>query len=280
MKKHLVIILIIVLTFGVYFISNMVAGLLAGVYFGIVEGFTGRAGELDEFLNRHVNVLLILASIISTFFFMIGFKIFGKKPLKELGFFSLQKTGMIYSVLAGAGFSVFLYAFLSLTEFHLLFPSHHEVIDAIIPQETSFWIIFLSVGVAIPIFEEIMHRGIIFKALMSGYPSKVAILLQALIFAVFHFNLLQGIYAFIGGILLALLYFYSGSLWAPILMHMAWNSTSLFLPPIYSNVILTGLMLSALGIVILSGMKMKRNGEKEQKRKGEKQWIENGSESF
>ncbi|NBG89346.1 CPBP family intramembrane glutamic endopeptidase [Isachenkonia alkalipeptolytica] len=65
-----------------------------------------------------------------------------------------------------------------------------------------------------------------------------------------QFNWLQGIYAFIGGIVLALLYEYTKSLWAPILMHIGWNATSLFIPQINSNFLLVAVLILSLAMLV------------------------------
>ena len=51
----------------------------------------------------------------------------------------------------------------------------------------------------------------------------MAVLVQALIFGIMHLNLVQGIYTFILGIVLALIYMYSDSILGNITVHIIFN---------------------------------------------------------
>jgi membrane protease YdiL (CAAX protease family) len=70
-----------------------------------------------------------------------------------------------------------------------------------------------------------IFRHVSYRFLRAGFPIRVAIVLQALLFSVFHLNLMQSFYVFPVAIVLGLVYEWSGSLWAPILLHVAFNST-------------------------------------------------------
>lgn len=77
-----------------------------------------------------------------------------------------------------------------------------------------------------PIFEEVLFRGIITKLLFQSYKPVQAILLSALIFGVFHLNPAQIIPAFLAGLILASLYYHSGSLIPGIILHICVNGSS------------------------------------------------------
>ena len=259
MKKTIQIITTIMGTFGVYLGANIIAGLLLGLYYGGLYGETGSPEGFDAFFARNTNVLLIIASLIALGIFWLIYKMRRKSMLKSLNFNKISLSQISGSVFIGGFFSLFLFAFISITSIYRLFPSHGEVVESLIPAEGNFVLIFLSIAIVVPLFEEVMHRGIIYQQLKKALPLPLGIFTQALIFGVFHFNWLQGMYAFVGGIVLALLYEYTKSLWAPILMHMGWNATSLFIPPIYSNWALGGLMILSLGMLIVLLKKIKEN---------------------
>ncbi len=259
MKNTLKITGTIVSTFFVYFLANVIAGILLGVYYGGRYGAEGNMEGLETFIAENTNMLLIVASLIALGIFWVAYKARRKTMSSALGIKKLEMGEIPGSLFTGVFFSLFLFALISLTNIHRLFPSHGEVMESIVPAEGNFLLIFLSVAIVVPLFEEVMHRGIIYQQLKKGLSVPVAIIFQALIFGVFHFNWLQGIYAFIGGIVLALLYEYTQSLWAPILMHMGWNATSLFIPPIGSNLVLAGVLLLSLAMLI--GILKKIKGE-------------------
>lgn len=90
----------------------------------------------------------------------------------------------------------------------------------------SLMVQVMASGIVVPISEELMFRGLIFKRMSLMIGRKGAMIYSALIFGVYHGNLVQGIYGFILGYLCAWLYDKYGSLKAPILFHIAANLTS------------------------------------------------------
>lgn len=75
----------------------------------------------------------------------------------------------------------------------------------------------------IPIAEELLYRGIVYKRLRLMVGVMPAILCSALIFGIMHVNVVQFIYAGILGLLLAFLLERTRCLYAPILAHIAAN---------------------------------------------------------
>lgn len=75
----------------------------------------------------------------------------------------------------------------------------------------------------IPIAEELLYRGVVYKRLRLLVGVTPAIVLSALLFGLMHVNLVQFLYAGILGLLLAFLLERTGKLYAPILGHIAAN---------------------------------------------------------
>ena len=115
-----------------------------------------------------------------------------------------------------------------------------------------------------PIYEEILYRRIIFEYLKKNYNIVLAVILQALVFGVAHGNIVQGIYTFILGVPLALVYMYSKSLLGSIILHMVFNLMGNTLPDLVaiSPVIEFILIILAIVCSILSIYKMTRKDEK------------------
>lgn len=84
----------------------------------------------------------------------------------------------------------------------------------------------LALGVLAPIGEELLFRGLIYRRLKEFVPLISSMVWASLIFALLHGNLVQGIYAFISGLLFCYVYERYGSVKAPILMHMFSNITA------------------------------------------------------
>lgn len=90
----------------------------------------------------------------------------------------------------------------------------------------------LGYGFFAPFAEEVAFRGILFKYMSKWIHIVPAILISAVVFGLYHGNVMQAIYAFLMGILLALMVHLTDSLGASILFHMSAN----ILVTIYANI--------------------------------------------
>ncbi len=107
--------------------------------------------------------------------------------------------------------------------FKTIFDELNEAMKAIFNDKISG---YLMIAVAAPILEEWLFRGIILKALLKKYSPWKAILISAVVFGVFHLNPWQFLYATVLGIYLGYIYWKTGSLFYPILIHWLLNSTA------------------------------------------------------
>lgn len=80
-------------------------------------------------------------------------------------------------------------------------------------------------------------RGFILNGLYANYGIIVALLISSILFALLHFNIAQIIPSFICGIILGLIYLYTGSILSCILAHMGYNFISyiMIILPIYNK---------------------------------------------
>lgn len=78
-------------------------------------------------------------------------------------------------------------------------------------------------GIVSPIAEEIIFRGIMYNRLKRIFPSWLAIFLSALLFGIFHWNLVQGLYGFLMGLIIVICYERFKSFWAPLIIHVVAN---------------------------------------------------------
>lgn len=91
------------------------------------------------------------------------------------------------------------------------------------------WQQILMVGFLAPFAEELVFRGLIFSRLRETMQFLPAAGLSALLFAGFHGNIVQGIYAFFGGLLMAWSYETYHGLKAPYCIHVISNLLSIVL---------------------------------------------------
>lgn len=90
------------------------------------------------------------------------------------------------------------------------------------------WQGLLLFGVISPFTEEIVFRGVIYNRLKKYFPVWIAILTSAVLFGGYHGNLVQGIYGFLLGTVIAWLYEVTGSFRIPVMFH-AFANISVFL---------------------------------------------------
>lgn len=108
-----------------------------------------------------------------------------------------------------------------------LFTGYSEVSEqAFSGQPVSLMI--LVVGIIGPICEELMFRGIVFHRLKDWVKPQAAIVISALLFGIYHGNVVQFFYATCMGVMLAIIYDKTGTLWISIVAHIAANLWSLF----------------------------------------------------
>ncbi len=107
----------------------------------------------------------------------------------------------------------------------LLPPQYTESMEDMAPYQMvlQFIVMCLIPGVC----EELLFRGAILTNCLPFGRHK-AILISALLFGLMHQNVAQIFYAFVAGILLGLVYEYTGSIWNCILLHTLNNFVSLF----------------------------------------------------
>ena len=96
---------------------------------------------------------------------------------------------------------------------------------------------FITLVVVAPIAEEILFRGYLFGKLKKIVPIWVAILLTSVLFGLIHGAWNLAIDTFALSVILCLLRLSTGSLWAPILLHMTKNGIAFYI--LFVNPILT-----------------------------------------
>lgn len=82
----------------------------------------------------------------------------------------------------------------------------------------------ISIVIVTPICEEICFRGFIFNTLVRDWGMPIAATISGLLFGAIHFSLLHFIPLSILGILLAVSYYRSRTIWTPIIIHGLFNA--------------------------------------------------------
>ncbi|MGH4137604.1 CPBP family intramembrane glutamic endopeptidase [Clostridium sp.] len=210
----------IVLYFTVYILTTFVCTFTYSIIYGIINFNSVTNAQINESLVRDGFLLTAAAEIIGFGIYVLMFRkkeinLFQRCSFKKI---SLKNSSLI--VLCSLGLAIFSGNLVNLLISK--FPSYMKTSAAIELNATSFLGIVCLVLI-IPIFEEILFRGLIYNELKTHLNIILAIILQSIIFAVAHGNMLQGIYTFIMGVVLAIIYNKTRSIIAPMLFHIMYN---------------------------------------------------------
>lgn len=115
-----------------------------------------------------------------------------------------------------------------------------------------------------PICEELIFRGITLSYAEKDMPFWVANLFQAILFGVYHLNMIQGVYAAFIGLFFGYIYRKTKSIFPCMLMHILFNGFGLFVPENFmykADIVLFFFIWLIVGIILtVLGMLLVRKG--------------------
>ena len=120
---------------------------------------------------------------------------------------------------------------------------------------------FISVTVVSPLMEELIFRGLILKLFHRFLNFAIANVLQALLFGIYHMNLVQGLYAFLLGILIGCIFYLTRNILYCVLFHFVLNTCGVILGYLYIDfgiIVISILMVVTLGLGMYTFMTMRR----------------------
>lgn len=117
-----------------------------------------------------------------------------------------------------------------------------------------FWQQLLSSGLLIPIVEELLFRGGVFRVFRKWISFPWAMIISSVVFGAYHGNLVQFVYAGLCGVLLAYLYEKYHTILAPILSHAAMNIVAVILTQmgVFAEILKSGIV--AFLVLIFCGV--------------------------
>lgn len=190
------------------------------------EELTAFMEQMTKDLLQHTTLIEGAAALITIPVLLIWFHLDRRKD-KQWGVVpnrkaSLWKYGGV--VLIAGAMSLGVNNLMILSNLQELSEEYQEVSTAF--YAADFGMEILCLGILIPMAEELVFRGMMFKRLRALAGFMQAALYSSVVFAIFHGNLIQMLYGFAAGMLFSWLYEKYGSVKAPILAHIAMNLTS------------------------------------------------------
>lgn len=182
--------------------------------------------EITNKLNPYITEISALSALVTIPFLALMMNSDHNRERKA-GFISNKKAPSfpyVYVAIISPAFSLGLNNILLLSNLAKYSESYQKTAEVL--YSPSFPVQILCVGIIIPIMEEMIFRGLIYRRMRHNISMWKAVMFSAVLFGFYHGNSVQFIYALLSGILLAYLYEKYGSIKAPILAHMLMNIVS------------------------------------------------------
>ncbi|MCY6960426.1 CPBP family intramembrane glutamic endopeptidase [Clostridium brassicae] len=220
MKKFLYLVLYILEYTVIYFLVQIVVNVI------IILGMRKDVGieNIDKIASSYSFKALPLVILMTFGIYYLLFKLKGENLIKYCDFNNKLKKKYIMTII-----------FLTIG-FSLVVASMAEVGGDIYNIRKDSFLELIAILIFIPVFEEILFRGIIFNKLRENIDLFSAVIIQAIVFGGFHGNIFQVIYTSVLGVITALIYAWSDSIWAAILTHGIFNICGLIILPNILNI--------------------------------------------
>lgn len=133
----------------------------------------------------------------------------------------MENRDYVAIIISGAALALAMNNILSLTPLPMLFPAYEETNEIL--YQGGLLLQILSAGIFGCIVEEVSMRGVTYGRMKCYWGKRKAMFFSALVFGIYHLNVVQAVYAFVLGLFFAWVYERYDSLWAPCIAHMSAN---------------------------------------------------------
>lgn len=226
-----------ILFIGINILVSLIVEVAYGAYIGIELSSVGgtlltqeEAVQMYmEFYNKYAIAITLTYQIILLLIISWIFRIRKKQLRDEIMLFAITKEDILSAIVLGLTAQFFLSYAIE------LFPIPEDIMNGYIQasspalQSQNIFLQIISVVIIAPIVEEIVFRGIILRKFGKAMPIILAVILNSCLFGLGHGQIVWMIYTAILGILFSIVMIKEKSVVAPILMHMVYNFSGLFI---------------------------------------------------
>ena len=229
--------------------------LMIMLYLGLTQGnsLLSDVGSLSEelvgLMSQNVLYAISVAAVLIcgvVFFFWYHHEVRGEQRIDIR--IILRKRTLLSFLILGIGCQFFFSGVMNIIQpmFPKIFEEYGETMEGLL--SSNLLLVLLYTLLVAPIVEELIFRGVTLYRAGKVLPLIGANLLQAMFFGIYHQNLIQGIYAFVMGYVLGLVYRKYRTIYAPILLHILINA-SVFLVILFPVSSLSYYVMTVLGLV-------------------------------
>ncbi|ELC8443740.1 CPBP family intramembrane metalloprotease [Clostridium perfringens] len=245
-----------------YFINCSISYLIVLTILSLTSGYTSdQLSSSPHYIGLGSNLSYILGAILTLLMYKIICEPTNSEIMKMCKFNKILSNKITYIILFSLSSAILVNLISGIVYplFPNLFKSYEHVSRTLAYSSSTFFGIFTTVIIA-PIFEEIFYRGLVFGYLRRDCKLITALILQAFFFAFMHGNLFQGFYAFLLGILLGLLVYYTNSIYSSMIGHIIFNILGSGVLSYLSNysILINAIVVISIPLAIFTGIKLFR----------------------
>lgn len=206
--------------------------------------------ETTTFLNSKITFIDFWGDLLCIGILFLIFLTTNDGLIKRCKFkkFSTKKLPVILSLTIGLTFITV--TIVGLIQKFINVTSYTSIVNDFSSVHSSI-IYFLICIIACPIMEEIVFRGCIFSVLKRNMNIVIALIIQALIFAIVHENIVQSSYVFFLGLVLGFVFIYAGSLLGNIICHITFNLFGMVLLPLLASLYYNPIIYIIIGVILI-----------------------------
>jgi len=221
---------------------NVIMGMIMTLVAGLYKLYRGEINtdELADYLagiavnQEFLSVVVFAIGILCILVFGIWFFLLYGRKSKIRIYEALSMKNLILLLLLGIVIQIMLS--FSLT---LILPFFK---DATMKYEETMsmlfsdnWLMVIYTVILAPFGEEMIFRGLTFGYAKKVMPIMAANIVQAALFGIYHLNLIQGIYAFVMGLIFGYIMIKLQSIWAVVILHIVVNLSGLIMNELLTN---------------------------------------------
>lgn len=235
----------LLMAFIIQVLVSIVGGMLIGLQYVYKQSHNdllnveqqGMTNVVNE-VARNLNYILLISSIVTVLIFLLIYKIRKRKLAEEILLKKTKLMNIAIAVLIGTSVWLFNSGVLALLQLNGLlmeqFQGMNEILNPL--TEANLFIMILTIGIVAPFAEEFLFRGVIYRTLSKNISIPVTIIIQGVLFGIYHGNLIQGVYASLLGIIFGFITYRTQSLWPAIIAHMINNTIAVIIPTVMGNI--------------------------------------------
>ncbi len=217
-NKYIKAIISAVIPTYIYVAIQVFVFIITGIVFGFYFGNQSEVEVIQNKILENISVLMIISAIITLFIF----KLVDKRD-KDKGKIEIKK--LILYVVIGIILTRVINYVIDISGVSQFDSNFKQALNIIV--NAPFIVQILGAGIILPIVEEYIFRRMIYIDFEKLFNEKVAIISTAVLFGIFHMNIIQGVFATILGLYLAYVYSKTRNLVYPICIHVVTNIVTL-----------------------------------------------------